>query len=59
MAKCANDDCSTYMPESEAVWFKVQEEGRTGTSNVWGTVRPHPLLLLLLLLLLSLLGGSR
>lgn len=24
------------MPDSSAVWFKIDEAGRTGTSNVWG-----------------------
>lgn len=40
MAKCDNDDCTTFMPKNESVWFKVQEEGRTGTSDTWGTVSP-------------------
>ncbi|KAK2002361.1 hypothetical protein LX36DRAFT_730262 [Colletotrichum falcatum] len=36
MAKCANDDCTTFQPGSKDVWFKVQEQGRDGTSNNWG-----------------------
>ncbi|KAK1957558.1 hypothetical protein LY78DRAFT_663518 [Colletotrichum sublineola] len=37
MAKCANDDCTTWQPSAkDNVWFKVQEEGREGTSNNWG-----------------------
>lgn len=26
---------------SSAVWFKVKEGGRDGTSNIWADVRPH------------------
>ncbi|GJD05224.1 cellulose-growth-specific protein [Colletotrichum higginsianum] len=36
MAKCPSDDCTSWQPGTEAVWFKVQEEGREGTSNTWG-----------------------
>ncbi|ORY70902.1 endoglucanase IV precursor [Pseudomassariella vexata] len=36
MAKCPDAGCDSYMPNSTAVWFKVQESGRTGTSNTWG-----------------------
>jgi len=36
MARCANDDCTTYLPGTSAVWFKVAETGRQGTSDVWG-----------------------
>ncbi|KAF8860858.1 hypothetical protein BDZ45DRAFT_703720 [Acephala macrosclerotiorum] len=42
MARCGNDNCATYLPGTEvltgcgAVWFKIQEAGRTGTTNVWG-----------------------
>lgn len=49
MAKCDNDDCTTFMPQNESVWFKVQEQGRTGTSDTWGTVSlfsAHDLLLM-------------
>lgn len=38
MAKCANDDCTTYEPGTDAVWFKIQENGREGTSDTWGAV---------------------
>ncbi|KAH8591280.1 glycoside hydrolase family 61 protein [Bisporella sp. PMI_857] len=37
MAKCPTAGCSTYLPGTSAVWFKVHQAGRTGTSNVWGT----------------------
>jgi hypothetical protein len=36
MARCVNDNCTTYLPGTDAVWFKIQEAGRTGTTNVWG-----------------------
>ncbi|KAK2061046.1 hypothetical protein LY76DRAFT_590834 [Colletotrichum caudatum] len=36
MAKCANNDCTTWQPGNQAIWFKVQEKGRDGTSNNWG-----------------------
>ncbi|KAK1467604.1 cellulose-growth-specific protein [Colletotrichum cuscutae] len=36
MAKCAGDDCTTFTPNTDKVWFKVQESGREGTSNTWG-----------------------
>ncbi|KAF4626451.1 hypothetical protein G7Y89_g11707 [Cudoniella acicularis] len=36
MAKCPNNACSTYVPRTAAVWFKVAEAGRQGTSNIWG-----------------------
>lgn len=46
MSLCDSNDCTTFMPENDTVWFKVQEMGRTGTSDVWGTVSPtnpnHP-----------------
>ncbi|KAH8676540.1 glycoside hydrolase family 61 protein [Tricladium varicosporioides] len=35
MAKCPNNSCSTYTPGTAAVWFKVAEAGRTGTTDVW------------------------
>lgn len=38
MAKCDNDDCTTYEPGTDAVWFKIQENGREGTSDTWGAV---------------------
>ncbi|KAF2019785.1 lytic polysaccharide monooxygenase [Aaosphaeria arxii CBS 175.79] len=36
MARCPDAGCNDYMPGSAAVWFKIKEEGRQGTSNVWG-----------------------
>lgn len=36
MAQCPDSGCNNWMPESSAVWFKVQEQGRDGTSNTWG-----------------------
>lgn len=38
MAKCPDAGCSDYLPGTDAVWFKIQEAGREGTSNVWGDV---------------------
>lgn len=35
MAKCEGD-CTSYEPGTDAVWFKVQENGREGTSDTWG-----------------------
>ncbi|CAG8961004.1 hypothetical protein HYFRA_00002544 [Hymenoscyphus fraxineus] len=40
MARCANDDCKTFMPGTDAVWFKIKEAGREGTSNIWTDVTP-------------------
>ncbi|KAI8939142.1 hypothetical protein NX059_004976 [Plenodomus lindquistii] len=37
MAKCPDTGCNNWMPESAAVWFKVQEEGRVGSSDVWAS----------------------
>ncbi|KAH7081183.1 glycoside hydrolase family 61 protein-like protein [Paraphoma chrysanthemicola] len=36
MAKCPDAGCNNWMPGTSAVWFKVQEDGRQGTSNTWG-----------------------
>jgi len=36
MAKCPNNDCTSYSPGTDAVWFKIQHTGRDGTSNTWG-----------------------
>ncbi|KAH7144515.1 glycoside hydrolase [Dactylonectria estremocensis] len=36
MARCPDTGCDEWEPESEAVWFKIQEDGRDGTSNTWG-----------------------
>ncbi|KFY87525.1 hypothetical protein V500_06907 [Pseudogymnoascus sp. VKM F-4518 (FW-2643)] len=38
MALC-DGDCTTYEPGTAAVWFKVAEMGRVGTSNVWGSTQ--------------------
>ncbi|CAG9993493.1 unnamed protein product [Clonostachys byssicola] len=35
MARCPDAGCQNYMPGTDAVWFKVQEGGREGTSNTW------------------------
>ncbi|KAJ4398019.1 hypothetical protein N0V85_006394 [Neurospora sp. IMI 360204] len=36
MARCPDTGCQNWTPgASDAVWFKVKEGGRTGTSNVW------------------------
>ncbi|KAH5699384.1 hypothetical protein HBI44_073260 [Parastagonospora nodorum] len=34
MAKCPDTGCNDWMPGTEAVWFKIQQEGRNG--NTWG-----------------------
>lgn len=36
MARCPDAGCNNYMPGTAAVWFKIDEIGRTGTSNTWG-----------------------
>ncbi|KAI9661769.1 MAG: Esterase/lipase/thioesterase [Bathelium mastoideum] len=36
MARCPDTGCNEYMPNSTAVWFKVAEAGRSGTSDTWG-----------------------
>ncbi|GAP91875.1 putative cellulose-growth-specific protein [Rosellinia necatrix] len=35
MAKCPSTGCTNYMPGSAAVWFKIAEAGREGTSGTW------------------------
>ncbi|WYZ41238.1 hypothetical protein EsH8_V_000133 [Colletotrichum jinshuiense] len=35
MARCPDTGCNAWQPGTSAVWFKVKEGGRTGTSNVW------------------------
>ncbi|KAI1172664.1 glycoside hydrolase family 61 protein [Nemania sp. FL0916] len=37
MAKCPSSGCNNYMPGTSAVWFKIGQTGRTGTSNTWGS----------------------
>ncbi|KAI1497864.1 endoglucanase IV precursor [Biscogniauxia marginata] len=39
MARCPDSGCNDYMPGNDAVWFKIAEEGRSGTSNTWGDTR--------------------
>ncbi|KAI0429532.1 glycoside hydrolase family 61 protein [Xylaria sp. FL1042] len=36
MARCPDSGCNNYMPGDSAVWFKIAEDGRDGTSNTWG-----------------------
>ncbi|KAF2179410.1 lytic polysaccharide monooxygenase [Zopfia rhizophila CBS 207.26] len=36
MARCPDSGCDAWVPGASAVWFKVAEEGRSGTSNTWG-----------------------
>jgi len=36
MAKCPSSGCTAYLPGTAAVWFKIAETGREGTSDVWG-----------------------
>ncbi|KAM0276797.1 hypothetical protein ACHAQH_006386 [Verticillium albo-atrum] len=35
MARCPDAGCDAYEPGTEAVWFKIQEAGRKGTTNEW------------------------
>ncbi|KAL2015408.1 hypothetical protein VTK56DRAFT_5532 [Thermocarpiscus australiensis] len=35
MARCPDSGCQNWQPGSSAVWFKVKEGGRDGTSNTW------------------------
>ncbi|CAM1509923.1 Fc.00g002580.m01.CDS01 [Cosmosporella sp. VM-42] len=37
MARCPDTGCDAWEPGNEAVWFKVQQGGREGTSNTWAT----------------------
>ncbi|KAF2840105.1 lytic polysaccharide monooxygenase [Patellaria atrata CBS 101060] len=37
MARCPDTGCNNWQPGTSAVWFKIQEEGRSGTSNTWAT----------------------
>ena len=41
MARCPDAGCQDWEPAGEAVWFKIHEEGREGTSNNWASVRDH------------------
>jgi hypothetical protein len=38
MARCPDTGCQDYSPGTAAVWFKIKEGGREGTSNVWADV---------------------
>ncbi|KAI8163691.1 Polysaccharide monooxygenase Cel61a [Colletotrichum sp. SAR 10_70] len=35
MARCPDTGCTSWLPGTSAVWFKVKEGGRDGTSNTW------------------------
>ncbi|KAF1808306.1 glycoside hydrolase family 61 protein-like protein [Eremomyces bilateralis CBS 781.70] len=35
LARCPDSGCNDWMPGNDAVWFKVAEAGREGTSNNW------------------------
>ncbi|KAK4144473.1 glycoside hydrolase [Dichotomopilus funicola] len=35
MARCPDGGCQDWSPGEAAVWFKVKEGGRDGTSNTW------------------------
>ncbi|KAF9880657.1 cellulose-growth-specific protein [Colletotrichum karsti] len=35
MARCPDAGCNNWQPGTSAVWFKIKEGGRTGTSNTW------------------------
>ncbi|KAK2053436.1 family 61 glycosyl hydrolase [Colletotrichum caudatum] len=37
MARCPDAGCSDWQPGTSAVWFKIKEGGRTGTSNTWAS----------------------
>ncbi|KAI6781565.1 Polysaccharide monooxygenase Cel61a-like protein [Emericellopsis cladophorae] len=37
MAKCPDTGCQDYQPGDDAVWFKIQEDGREGTSQNWAS----------------------
>ncbi|KAF2492658.1 glycoside hydrolase [Lophium mytilinum] len=36
MARCPDVGCASWEPGTEAVWFKIAQTGRTGTSDTWG-----------------------
>ncbi|KAK6592895.1 cellulose-growth-specific protein [Botrytis cinerea] len=40
MAKCPATGCSTYVPGTAAVWFKIQATGRIGNTTVWAWTYP-------------------
>ncbi|KAK3940325.1 glycoside hydrolase [Diplogelasinospora grovesii] len=35
MARCPDTGCQDWSPGTSAVWFKIKEGGRNGTSDVW------------------------
>ncbi|PNH46213.1 hypothetical protein VD0004_g1895 [Verticillium dahliae] len=35
MARCPDAGCDAYEPGTDALWFKIQEAGRKGTTNEW------------------------
>ncbi|KAJ1333124.1 Auxiliary Activity family 9 (formerly GH61) [Microdochium nivale] len=35
MARCPDSGCNNWMPGTSAVWFKIHQQGRQGTSNSW------------------------
>ncbi|KAL6850776.1 hypothetical protein ACO1O0_007902 [Amphichorda felina] len=37
MARCPDSGCQDWLPGDEAVWFKVQEAGREGTTDNWAS----------------------
>ncbi|TQN69416.1 Polysaccharide monooxygenase Cel61a [Colletotrichum shisoi] len=37
MARCPDSGCNNWQPGTSAVWFKIKEAGRTGTSNTWAS----------------------
>lgn len=39
LARCPDAGCNNWQPGTAAVWFKIHEEGRQGTSNTWAAVR--------------------
>lgn len=36
MGRCPDTGCQDYMPGTDAIWFKIAEAGRDGTSDSWG-----------------------
>ncbi|KAJ0161000.1 Polysaccharide monooxygenase Cel61a, partial [Colletotrichum tanaceti] len=37
MARCPDSGCNSWQPGTSAVWFKIKEAGRSGTSNTWAS----------------------
>ena len=42
MARCPAAGCQDWQPDGDAVWFKIQEEGREGSSDNWASVSITP-----------------